>query len=339
MKTLLLLIDRHTMTEFTTTATLTTSPAASPTTKRLKIKHDGSSLHGDNNPPKDTDTLILQQHHQVENDQKLAATSFSSSATTTTTTTTTHLNERSTSNGNVMDYTFLTGGSWKKNNDGNRKKTTGLYINTKKTTSNVSKECPNSCTLDTTTTTNDTFQPVFTPSLTMETTNANRTNTSFTKQPNDFEKIASATTTFVSDSAGLAISAATATTTTTPSPITIQSISSHVEQICSKEDMTPQWYQEHPWLCMMVADGHTGRECVDALQKNSTLNIFFLSFVYLPITLSSSLQLTQYSLYLLLLLLSLLLFALSLSLSHICSRCYIQRNNTTWYKERYSTMY
>ena len=54
-------------------------------------------------------------------------------------------------------------------------------------------------------------------------------------------------------------------------PIHIHGITTHIEQICKKEDMQPQWRRVDPWLCLMVADGHSGRECVDALQTHSSM--------------------------------------------------------------------
>ena len=47
-------------------------------------------------------------------------------------------------------------------------------------------------------------------------------------------------------------------------------ITVHCEQLNSGEDMVPQYHQERERTVFIVADGHSGRECVDALHSNKS---------------------------------------------------------------------
>ena len=50
-------------------------------------------------------------------------------------------------------------------------------------------------------------------------------------------------------------------------------VTTHLDQLCSGEDMKPQWRRQEPYLMFYVADGHSGRECVDVMEQNSMLKI------------------------------------------------------------------
>jgi hypothetical protein len=68
-------------------------------------------------------------------------------------------------------------------------------------------------------------------------------------------------------------------TTTRKKTIHVQSVTTHVDQLCSGEDLAPQWRRQDPYLLLLVADGHSGRECVDELEENSG-TIFDYSYRY-----------------------------------------------------------
>ena len=60
----------------------------------------------------------------------------------------------------------------------------------------------------------------------------------------------------------------TTTSTITTTNTNHLQVSRHCEQINSKEDMVPQYLRSGSRLIFMVADGHSGRQCVDTLSAN-----------------------------------------------------------------------